>query len=236
MLMLPAWHLRGSAPLGWRNVRLGVRAQSPWPPKRAIRPSRIVVNSNPSSATTERRILLLVPTGRDAELAWDVLSGAGMSAEAFDDELELCRAIEAGAGCLLLAEEALVAEALGQLSAVLQQQPPWSDLPVIVLAAPVDGHSSAARAQRMLEVLGNITIVERPLQVATLVTAVKAALRARSRQYAARDTLHELEDQKEKLKRADQRKDEFLAMLAHELRNPLAAITTALALLEMSDG
>ena len=34
------------------------------------------------------------------------------------------------------------------------------------------------------------------------------------------------------LKLADQRKDEFLAMLAHELRNPIAAISMALSMLE----
>ena len=37
----------------------------------------------------------------------------------------------------------------------------------------------------------------------------------------------------EKLKAADQRKDEFLAMLAHELRNPLAPIKSAAMLLDM---
>ena len=37
----------------------------------------------------------------------------------------------------------------------------------------------------------------------------------------------------EKLKEADQRKDEFLAMLAHELRNPLAPIKSAAMLLDM---
>jgi PAS domain S-box-containing protein len=36
----------------------------------------------------------------------------------------------------------------------------------------------------------------------------------------------------EKLKESDRRKDEFLAMLAHELRNPLAPIGTAAALLQ----
>jgi CheY-like chemotaxis protein len=37
----------------------------------------------------------------------------------------------------------------------------------------------------------------------------------------------------DKLKEADQRKDEFLAMLAHELRNPLAPISAAAALLKV---
>lgn len=38
----------------------------------------------------------------------------------------------------------------------------------------------------------------------------------------------------ESLEQADRRKDEFLAMLAHELRNPLAPIGTAASLLEMA--
>src|SRR5262249_32840387 len=38
------------------------------------------------------------------------------------------------------------------------------------------------------------------------------------------------------LKEADQRKDEFLAMLAHELRNPLAPIRNALELLTPDAG
>ena len=38
------------------------------------------------------------------------------------------------------------------------------------------------------------------------------------------------------LRETDRRKDEFLAMLAHELRNPLAPIRTAIALFEKQDG
>lgn len=37
------------------------------------------------------------------------------------------------------------------------------------------------------------------------------------------------------LREADERKDEFLAMLAHELRNPLAPISSALQILRLSD-
>ena len=42
----------------------------------------------------------------------------------------------------------------------------------------------------------------------------------------------ELRGKVQELQSADQRKDEFLAMLAHELRNPLAAITTGMHVLE----
>ncbi|WP_144630879.1 ATP-binding protein [Bordetella genomosp. 13] len=45
--------------------------------------------------------------------------------------------------------------------------------------------------------------------------------------------LDELRVRQTELELADERKDEFLAMLAHELRNPLFAITTALGLLKL---
>jgi len=50
-------------------------------------------------------------------------------------------------------------------------------------------------------------------------------LRARRRQYEVRDLLERQAD-------ADRRKDEFLAMLGHELRNPMAAIRNALWVLD----
>ncbi|MDB5958979.1 MAG: response regulator [Massilia sp.] len=43
-----------------------------------------------------------------------------------------------------------------------------------------------------------------------------------------------LRDSEERLRQADRRKDEFLAMLAHELRNPLAPISAAAELLQMT--
>lgn len=42
-----------------------------------------------------------------------------------------------------------------------------------------------------------------------------------------------LRDSEERLREADRRKDEFLAMLAHELRNPLAPISAAAKLLQL---
>ncbi len=45
-----------------------------------------------------------------------------------------------------------------------------------------------------------------------------------------------LRRQEEALRAEDRRKDEFLAMLAHELRNPLAPLTNALTILDLSKG
>src|SRR5204862_1684835 len=50
---------------------------------------------------------------------------------------------------------------------------------------------------------------------------------------------HDITDRKraeDALREADRRKDDFLAMLAHELRNPLAPIRNALHLLRLQGG
>ncbi len=46
--------------------------------------------------------------------------------------------------------------------------------------------------------------------------------------------IHEQKRIQEELQESNQRKDEFLAMLAHELRNPLAPVSTAVELLRMA--
>ena len=73
-----------------------------------------------------------------------------------------------------------------------------------------------------------------PVRVATLLSAVRTALRARERQYQIRGHLAERARAEESLRLADQRKDEFLATLGHELRNPLAPLLTGLQLLKLA--
>ncbi len=180
----------------------------------------------------EERILVLAPTGRDGALAAQTLLRAGLAPQVVPHPFALVTAIDEGAGAVLIAEEAFSPSAVEILAECLQRQPPWSDLPLVVFAAPMERQASSARLDRLSTLLGNVTVVERPVRVATLVTAVRAALRARRRQYAARATMEALELREAQLKVADQRKDEFLAMLAHELRNPLAAISMALELLQ----
>jgi signal transduction histidine kinase/ActR/RegA family two-component response regulator len=53
---------------------------------------------------------------------------------------------------------------------------------------------------------------------------------------AARRAEQALRESEESLKQADRRKDEFLATLAHELRNPLAPIGNALEIIKHADG
>jgi len=81
--------------------------------------------------------------------------------------------------------------------------------------------------------VANVTLLERPIRVAALLSAARTALRARERQYQIRWYIAEREHAEAALRAADARKDEFLATLAHELRNPLAPIRNAAQLLRL---
>ena len=158
----------------------------------------------------EQTVLVWAPRGRNAELAVALLAKSTFITQKCET-IEEVASLVTTAGCAVLTEEALYPGARDVLIQALAAQPAWCDLPIILFARrSANGVSDALEAAR---VLGNVTILERPVQSRTLVSAVTAALRSRSRQYDARDAI--------------QRRDEFLAMLGHELRNPLAAITLA---------
>ncbi|MEO7252566.1 MAG: ATP-binding protein [Arenimonas sp.] len=174
---------------------------------------------------SQLRILLRAATAKDAVMATDVLQRAGIATVVCSDMQALVAELSHGAGALLVAEEALSDVAAPELIRNLDEQPTWSDLPVLVLARK--GANSRAVVDAM-ELPANVTVLERPMRVASLISVVRSALRARRRQYELRAVL-------EGLRESDQRKTEFLATLAHELRNPMAPMTTALALLSRMD-
>jgi signal transduction histidine kinase/CheY-like chemotaxis protein len=185
-----------------------------------------------ADAALRSRVLLYLATTRDADLAADVLDRHGMGSARCRDAASLLWEIERGAGALLVAEEMLADGAGPILREMLARQPRWSDLPVLLLTR------AGANSDAVLDAiayLGNVTLMERPLRVAALVSTVRAALRARARQYQIESHLAELERARAAESDNAKRKDEFLAMLAHELRNPLAPIGNALQVLELSD-
>jgi len=165
-----------------------------------------------------QRVLVLAPLRRDAKLTCDLLTRADIASHAVAGVDELCREIDAGAGAVVLAQEAVGAAALSCLDDVLKHQPAWSDLPIIILTV---SHDALDPMLERLSPIANVTFLERPVRMGTLLAAVRAALRARRRQLEVRDF--------------GRRKDEFLAMLGHELRNPLAALQTAAHILVGDD-
>ncbi len=192
----------------------------------------------PSSGIPEP-VLILAPVGRDGALVCAALDKVGIAAIAYPGIEMLCGAILAGAGPVLLTEEVLTPSAAQLLLKTLERQPPWSDLPLVVLTTAGQATRTQVRTLQWLGPYGNVSLLERPVRTATLVAAVRTALRARRRQYETRDYLTmrervvaELGAARAEAERVSQAKDNFLAMLGHELRNPLAAIVSGLAVLE----
>jgi signal transduction histidine kinase/CheY-like chemotaxis protein len=162
----------------------------------------------------ERRIVICAPTGRDASLTAKVLESVGIHSIVCANSDELMKQLPQGAGALLLVEEVVSGAAMRPLAGYVAAQPTWSDIPILLLTR---NGADSLDVQRAVEHLGNVTLLERPVRTIALITATRSALRARERQYQVRD--------------ADKRKDEFLATLAHELRNPLAPIRTSMGIL-----
>jgi len=183
---------------------------------------------NPSLEPTENRVLLLAPTGRDALLARRVLAEAGIGACVCTSLGELQLGIREGAGAVLVTEDGLSVTAVAELAEVLANQPTWSNLPVLVFSGGEDKGEAVAPPIRRLVEVADVTLLDRPTRKVTLISAVQAALRARKRQYQVRDFLSQLE-------KSVRERDQFLAMLGHELRNPLGAILTSVQLMEQKD-
>lgn len=185
----------------------------------------------PASAELELRVIVLAPTGKDAELTCGLLTAAGIHCKPVDSIEAVVEEIDGGAGILLLAEEAIGGLRNAQLIKALAEQPQWSDLPVLVLTRQ---GADSPTVMKALQTLGNVSLLERPIRVATLVSAIRASLRARQKQYQIRDHLIERERGAAQLRDADRRKDEFLATLAHELRNPMAPISNSIHVLRLT--
>lgn len=174
------------------------------------------------------QVLLVAPTGRDARLIADVLKTFDIQSEALKSVPDAIKRIRGkNVGALLIGEEALDNRVISSLAAALKEQPAWSALPVLILmAAGQETMESRRRAWQWLPV-GEVTLLERPLRVATLVSSVKTALHARSRQYQRRlseAALHE----SEKLAAVGR----LASSIAHEINNPLEAVMNLLYLLD----
>jgi signal transduction histidine kinase/response regulator RpfG family c-di-GMP phosphodiesterase len=146
-------------------------------------------------------LAILAPSGRDAAVIAGILKGAGVATSVEGSIDTLIEALEMPrAGGLIVAEEALADDRLVKLERFLEGQPPWSDLPIILLTR---GRSSSDSNLGLAGRLGNVTILERPLHPVTLVSAARAALRARARQHEAEQYVEAIEQSEIKLRESE---------------------------------
>jgi PAS domain S-box-containing protein len=143
------------------------------------------------SGKNEELVLILAPTGRDAELTFSFLTDAGMTAYICRDMFDLVHRIEHGCGALVLAEEALGTTSVQSLAGILSGQPSWSEIPINVITSGGEITGDTYRKLAAFRTGGNVTVLERPFRPATLVNVLGVAIRSRRRQYQVRDLLHE---------------------------------------------
>ena len=138
-------------------------------------------------------VLIAAPLGKDATLAARVLERAGIRAKICDRLQDVAARLDDTTNAILVAAEALGADDVPSLLDRLEQQPPWSDIPLIILTGSRGGGEASSRALEIFGPKANVTLLERPLQAVTLVSTLQVALRARRRQYEVRDLLEQRE-------------------------------------------
>ena len=194
-------------------------------------PHRSAVLADVASLSYDERVLLVAPTRRDAEVTCRALSAAGVACTVCPSLADLVSHIDGGVGALMLTDRILADPDLQALLVALDRQPSWSSLPIVFLA---QDRERAPSVRRGLDGLRNVTVLDRPASMRSVISAVEASLRGRRWQYQIRDQWVAQGQAEAQLRQADQRKDEFLATLAHELRIPLAALATGLQVLKRS--
>ncbi len=146
--------------------------------------------------------LIHAPLGRDAQIAAALLSEAGIRPKIGKDVAAFVSALDEDIAFAVVTEEALRSADLRPLSAWIKSQPSWSDLPFIILTHRGGGPERNPSASRLLEVLGNVSFVERPFHATTFISVARSALRGRRRQYEARLRIEALDEGERRLKTA----------------------------------
>jgi signal transduction histidine kinase len=165
---------------------------------------------------------LLLFHGYDGKIASRFLTDAHVPHFLCGDMDELCREAERGAAAVLIMEEMLHDGRADKFKAVVDGQPAWSDLPVIILTTNrVDSQLAALAMER----LGNVTVLERPVPMNSFLSVIRTSQKARRRQYEIRDEIEYRRRLAEELLKTNQELEQFAYVSSHDLKEPLRKIS-----------
>lgn len=196
----------------------------------------------PVAEARSTQVLIHAPFGRDAALLRDVLQRAGIDAAICPNIDAVCAAAREGCAAILVGDEALSGAGIEKLRSVVSEQPPWSDIPILVMT---DRREAGRRYQslKQLAALGNVNFLDRPLRAETVVSNFKMALRARDRQYDIRDYLEAerrtttaLARANSELRRANEDLNQFAFSASHDLQEPLRMVAMFTQMLDREFG
>jgi signal transduction histidine kinase/CheY-like chemotaxis protein len=168
------------------------------------------------------RILLLAPIGRDAPAAMQHLAEINIYCVVCADLDDLHQKLQEGGAVALITEEAFYHRGTLPLEQWVASQPPWSDFPFIILTTRAMSAAAQAYRRRLLQNLGNVSLLERPLNAVTLVSAVQSALRARRRQYEVQEYLRDRESSAAHLEDVVRERTRQLVQANERLRQQIA--------------
>jgi len=128
------------------------------------------------------QVLLCAPFGKDAEILTEIVLSEGLSLIHCATLQELAHRFSDHTDFILLTEEALVSS-LQAIQKTLRKQEPWSDIPIILLASagPTPSRWTTGFVSKLARD-ANISILERPVRVPTIISVLRTAKRARNRQ------------------------------------------------------
>jgi signal transduction histidine kinase len=174
----------------------------------------------------DERVIIIAPVGQDAEAMAALLDAEGFETQICHGLDEYARQIRDSAGALLLTEEALEPAQGSLLLDVLKAQPPWSELPLIILTS--GGESRRAGLLNLaVAAAGTVTLLERPIGTLTLIRSVQVALRSRGRQYQVRDLVTQLANLNETLEQRVAKRTAEAVEQAQKLRLLSAELSLA---------
>ena len=129
------------------------------------------------------QVLLCAPFGKDPEILTEIVSSEGLSVTHCTSLKQLAHRFSDQTDCIVLTEEALVSSSLQAIQKTLRKQEPWSDIPIILLASA--GARPSPWTTEFVSKLAddaNVSILERPARVPTIISVLRTAKRARNRQ------------------------------------------------------